>query len=240
MIIVSSGFPKSASTLLFLYTEEILKQSGKRSAQNRFRTRYPEGFIHRFGLLNTTYLIFLDLFSGNLVVKTHSGPDFFLRLLIRLGIAKAYYSIRDPRDVILSALDHGKKARTAGIKSPADNAFVVYEKKEDLFESLKMHYSNYVSWKKFNRTPFVRYENLLVSPEAELKKILALAGWSDEEKLLPGIIKQFSGKKAETKNFNKGEISRFEKELTEAELSEIENAIGRQITGMGYELHEKK
>lgn len=236
MIIVSSGFPKSASTLLFLYTEEILKQSGKRSAQKRFRKRYPEGFIYRFGLLNTTYLIFLNLFSGNLVVKTHSGPDFFLRLLIRLGIVKAYYSIRDPRDVILSALDHGKKARISGIKSPADNAFVVYEKKEDLFESLKMHYSNYVSWKKFNRAPFVRYENLLADPEAELKKILGLLGWSDEEKLLPGIIKQFSETKAETKNFNKGEISRFEKELTAEEVNQTESAIPEIISGMDYQL----
>src|ERR1041385_6128725 len=100
MIIVSSGFPKSASTLLFLYTEEILEQSGKRSGQKKFRKHYPEGFIHRFGILNSAYLFFLNLFYGNVVVKTHSGPDFFIRLLMKMKIAKAYYSVRDPRDVI--------------------------------------------------------------------------------------------------------------------------------------------
>jgi hypothetical protein len=240
MIIVSSGFPKSASTLLFLYTEEILKQSGKRSAQNKFRKHYPEGFIHRFGILNTAYLCWLNLFFGNVVVKTHSGPNFFLRVLIKLGIAKAYYSIRDPRDVILSALDHGKKARMNGIKSPADNAFLIYEKKEDLFESLKMHYANYTGWKKFDKLLFVRYENLLASPEAELKKVLAMLKWNEKEELIQGIIELFSKKKSETKNFNKGELSRFEKEFSEEELKETENAIREIIPGMGYQLTIKK
>jgi hypothetical protein len=240
MIIVSSGFPKSASTLLFLYTEEILTQSGKRSAQQKFRKRYPEGFINRFGLLNTMYLFFLNLFSGNVVVKTHSGPNFFLRFLIKMKIAKAYYSVRDPRDVILSALDHGKKARATGIKTPADKAFEMYEKKEDLFASLKMHYENFARWKKFNDVLFVRYENLLSSSQAELKKVIEMLGWEKEEKLLPGIIESFAKKKSETKNFNKGEVSRFEKEFSESELEEIENEIGRLIIGMGYELHIKK
>jgi hypothetical protein len=295
MIIVSSGFPKSASTLLFLYTEEILKQSGKRSAQEKFRKRYPEGFIHRFGLLNTTYLFFLNLFFGSVVVKTHAGPNFFLRVLIKMKIAKAYYSIRDPRDVILSALDHGKKARANGSKTPADKAFEMYEKKEDLYAALKMHYENFDRWKHFNdkvfvrfkpvggwrkeglveRRPkapypeneianlaedvfadhlpkpdyvhfpnwkifknilFVRYENLLASPETELKNILKLLNWEEQEKLLPGIIESFAKKKSETKNFNKGEISRFEKEFSADELKEIEKEISRLIIGMGYEL----
>ena len=57
-----------------------------------------------------------------------------------------------------------------------------------------------------------------------------------EEKLLPGIIKQFSETKAETKNFNKGEISRFEKELTAEEVNQTESAIPEIISGMDYQL----
>ena len=82
----------------------------------------------------------------------------------------------------------------------------------------------------------MRYENLLANPEAELKKILLLLGWDNEEKLLPGIIKLFSRNKSETKNFNKGEISRFEKELSPDELERTESMIGEIITGMDYKL----
>lgn len=235
MIIVSSGFPKSASTLLFLYTEEILKQSGKRSAQAKFRKRYPEGFIHRFGLINSTYLFFLNWFSGNVVVKTHAGPNFFLRVLIKMKVAKAYYSVRDPRDVILSALDHGKKARAAGSKTPADKAFEGYSKKEDLYAPLQMHYENYAAWKNFNHVLFVRYEKLLTDPQTELKRVLAMLGWNEQEKNLAAIIETFSKKKSETKNFNKGELSRFGNEFSEQNLKATEQAIQHIISGMGYQ-----
>ncbi len=240
MIIVSSGFPKSASTLLFLYTEEILRQSGIRSAQTNFRKKYPEGFINRFGFLNTSYLLFLNLFSGSVVVKTHSGPDFFLRMLIRMKIAKVYYSVRDPRDVILSALDHSSKARTKGAQTPADKSFAIYMTKEDLYTPLKMHFSRYLAWNAFGAYLEVRYENLLTNPENELKKVLQFLGLNQFEKLLPEIVDSFARKKSETKNFNKGELSRFEKEFSSDEIIQIENEINFMISGMGYQLKSTK
>ncbi|CAN5146839.1 hypothetical protein BH09BAC5_BH09BAC5_25230 [soil metagenome] len=236
MIIVSSGFPKSASTLLFLYTEEILKRSGKRSAQLKFRKKYPEGFIHRFGFFNSIYLLLLNVFSGSVVVKTHSGPTFFLRLLIQMKLAKAYYSVRDPRDVILSALDHGEKARENGITSPADNAFVLYHNKEDLYSSLQLHFGRFIAWKKMPDVLLTEYEKLISEPIVELKKILVLLNWQSEEKSLPSIIETFALNRSQTKNFNKGELSRFKNDFSEKEISEIENKIGTVITGMGYSL----
>jgi hypothetical protein len=234
MIIISSGFPKSASTLLFFYTEELLKRSGKKTGQEKFRKQNPEGFISHFGIFITLKLLFLSVFYGDVVVKSHTGPTFFVRLLINLGFAKAYYSIRDPRDVVLSALDHAKKARTKTIKSPSDIAFAPFQSRADLYPALHMHFNRFSEWKHYGKVLFLRYEDLLGKPEEELSSVLNWLNRKNALRYIPAVVSDFNAKKMETKNFNKGEISRFQNEMSQEIILEIETKLREYFPAMNY------
>lgn len=233
MIIISGGFPKSASTLLFLYTETFLSRSGKRSAQRAFRRYNEEGFIRHFGFFNTTRLVLLSIFRGNVVVKSHAAPNFWVKLLIGLGLAKAYYSVRDPRDVMLSALDHGEKARAKTNKTNSDLSFAAFHSRESLYEPLRMHYCRFSEWKRYGKVLFVRYEQLMQQPENELAKVLDWLGWKESKKSIPAVVAEFAAKKKETVHFNKGVVSRND-EYTPETLAEVERELQECIAGLGY------
>lgn len=233
MIIISSGFPKSASTLLFLYTESLIVASGKARGQRLFRRFNREGFTSHFGVLNTAWYVFASLF-GLVVIKTHAGPTFFIRLLIALGLAKAYYSVRDPRDAMLSAMDHGAKARSKGIVTDSDVAFAPFREWQDAVPAFRMHYARFEAWKKYGRVLFPRYELLMTQPEAELEKIVAYLDRSALKKFIGQTVEAFNRSKSTTKNFNKGEVTRYREELDAEQIAALEKEFGACIVSMGY------
>ncbi len=233
MIIISSGFPKSASTLLFLYTESLINASGKSKGQKLFRRNNTEGFTPHFGIFNTLWYVFASLF-GPVVIKTHSGPTFFVRALISLGLAKAYYSVRDPRDAMLSAMDHGVKARTNGIKSDSDVAFAPFKQWKDALPVFQMHQSRFEAWKNYGEVIFPRYELLMTQPKVELEKVVGHLGRNSLKKYIDITVAEFLQNKSTTKNFNKGNVSRYKTELSENQISELENALGSCVESMGY------
>jgi hypothetical protein len=233
MIIISSGFPKSASTLLFLYTESLINSSGQSKGQKMFRRYNAEGFTPHFGIFNTAWYVFASMF-GPVVIKTHSGPAFFIRVLISLGLAKAYYSIRDPRDAMLSAMDHGDKARTNGIKTDSDVAFAPFKEWKDALPAFQMHQKRFEAWKKYGKVIFPRYELLITQPKTELGKVVDHVGRNSLKNYIEETVASFEFTKNTTKNFNKGAVARFKNELSEIQITELENALGNCITSMGY------
>jgi hypothetical protein len=233
MIIISSGFPKSASTLLFLYTESLINASGRSRGQKIFRRFNREGFTPAFTPLNSAWYLFASMF-GPVVIKTHSGPCWSIRTLIGLGLAKAYYSVRDPRDAMLSAMDHGEKARTQGIKTDSDVAFAPFKEWKDALPAFKMHERRFESWKKFGKVIFPRYELLVTQPKTELEKVVDHIGRNSLKKYIGATVDSFVQKKNTTKNFNKGEVARYKNELNVSQISELEKELGSCIESMGY------
>lgn len=239
MIIISSGFPKSASTLLFLYTESLINSAGRTSGQKLFRRYNKEGFTPHFGIFNTAWYVFASMF-GPVVIKTHAGPTFFIRVLISLGLAKAYYSVRDPRDAVLSALDHGLKARFVSNQTDSDKAFAPFKSMDDVLPAFAMHHNRFLAWKKYGRAVFPRYEDLMLHPETELDKIVKHIGIRSLSSHIAGTVKHFAENKNSTKNFNKGDVSRYKSELSEQKIAALESMLQDCVLSMGYELTNKK
>ncbi|MEM9269631.1 MAG: hypothetical protein AAGA78_11925 [Pseudomonadota bacterium] len=117
-LIFSYGVTKSGSTYAFQICAEALKRAG--FAQPRL----PAEILGAARTINAVeHLTERDLtqietlasaWSTRLVLKTHTPPDGPVRDWIRSGRAEAHAIYRDPRDVALSMLDHGRKARAAG------------------------------------------------------------------------------------------------------------------------------
>lgn len=235
MIIISSGFPKSASTLLFLYVEHLLNCSGSSRGQRLFRKYNNTGFVPHIGLARALWLLLLSLF-GPVVVKTHCGPTFFVRLLVKSGLGVAYYSVRDPRDVVLSAMDHAAKARSLKVLSDADQAFAPFHTWDDLFPALEMHFRRYSAWKTFKQILFVRYEDLLRNPVYTLQEVTKHIHRKELNQFIDQSVEWFSARKAETTHYNTGKSERFSKELSAEQISTLETELKESILAMGYKL----
>ena len=111
MIVISAALPKSASTLICNYQRDLLLAGKKGSAQSEFQRANGGRFIEKVGFRKMLRLVFWNFRLGSFVFKTHCAADITLRVLIHLGLAKATYCFRDPRDVVLSALDHADRSR---------------------------------------------------------------------------------------------------------------------------------
>ena len=103
MIVISSSIPKSGSTLVYKYQQDLLALANQNNivAQEKFNKYSIRGFLRGIYFQDFFTIIFIKIQYGNIVVKTHSKPAFFIKLLITLGLAKATFSYRDPRDIIL-------------------------------------------------------------------------------------------------------------------------------------------
>ncbi len=236
MIYISASFPKSASSLLFLYTEKMLLVSGMRTGQSFFRNYYKEGFVPRIGIVNGVFFLFVSLFFGNIVIKTHGGYNYVTRLLIAMGLAKGFYIYRDPRDVILSALDHGVNARTKEHKTPADRAFERCTNKEQLYPVIKKYYLYYRQWTSSGTNKVITYSDLLTVPVETLEELSRFLKLSIAISQLQELITGFNNKKVELKNFNKGKLYRFNEEMTQEEVEAVEKNVGDCIQEMGFKL----
>jgi Sulfotransferase domain len=235
MILICSGYPKSASTLLFLYAEAFILKGGKTAGQKRFMKDNPDRFMERIAFKQALYLLFHSITKGPIAVKTHDEPRFFSRLLIRMGFAKALYSIRDPRDVVLSALDHGNQARAKEKMSASDKAFSVFKTRTELYPALTMHSERFIQWKKSGLAEFFRYENVLTDPYTEIMRIVLISDLKISKEDVRKTVDEFNSRKNETLNFNKGLLSRYRNELTETEIREIEQEMKQVIIEMNYQ-----
>src|SRR5690606_33231947 len=111
MIIINCGLPKAGTTLVFQYQLELLKRFGRGHAQSRWRSFNGSYFVPAIGIRHFLFLIWTSICFGDICIKTHQKPGRYLKLLVFLGLAKCTFMVRDPRDIVLSLIDHAEKIR---------------------------------------------------------------------------------------------------------------------------------
>ena len=228
MIIISCGLPKSASTITHVYTQELVLASGIRNGQNKLNKIFEEGYVHHLGITNTLRLLFIHAFYGNIVVKTHTSPSPFVKLLILLKIAKATYTTRDPRDIILSAIDHGKKS--------SDNPFIKYTNINNTLQDVIIECKKWKKWKNYGKALFITYENITESTINELNAMTDYLGFNISSNKISQIVKKYELNKNVNKNFNKGTTKRYLNEMTKEELAFCNSLLEKYIVQLGYKL----
>ena len=234
MIVISSSMGKSGSTFLCNLQEDMLRCACIRSGQSILRQTFSGRFIKTFSLGTIQKLLFINARYGNVVIKTHSPPTNYLRLLINLNFARTTYSYRDVRDVILSALDHGERNRQAGNTS---GVYADIHRIEDAIDKVGMgSIREMYKWKTFGKVHFVRYENLMHSRLVELEKINDFLGWNIPRKKLMSIIEKHEKIKTQSLNFNKGTTERYKTEMTESEKLMCNHYFHNFLVEMNYEL----
>ncbi len=183
LVYFSYGLTKSASTLAYRLAWLSLEDAGFK------QPRLPFHLVEEIHSVNFVAYIedammdeLLDIAAAlghPLVVKTHVRPSPAVQDAIRSGKARGSISLRDPRDMALSMLDHGVRARKRGHK-----AFSEYHELPDTLDAIREQLDNLAEWLKLPDMITLPYEKTAFDPvrtAARLQAHMGIAG--DPEKI---------------------------------------------------------
>ncbi len=172
----------------------------------------------------------------NFAIKTHSGPTRLLKILLRLGLAKVIYTYCDPRDVLLSAIDHGKKIIAEG----QNHTFAQMVDFDKAISNVKQWISIWEDYSLMKNVMSVRYEDMMNDPAVMTEKICKYLGLNIPQNDIDAILFKYdkNNKNADMRglHFNKAKLERYKEEFTAEQTAKSNAELGKSILKMGYEL----
>lgn len=164
-ILFSFGITRSGSTLGFEIARAALEQAGAPQPEpGKGDTLFIPGTkrpqIRRLTEMTTQT-------GGPIVAKLHNAPEEAARRALRKGAAKAHIMLRDPRDVALSLVDAGARARQAG-----GGAFSEVHTLADAKASIDKQMPMLLGWLQQPGGLCLSYPDLAFDTEATIKRIL--------------------------------------------------------------------
>ncbi|MEO1551403.1 MAG: hypothetical protein AAFR93_13400 [Pseudomonadota bacterium] len=158
-LIFSYGVTKSASTYAFQICAQGLIRAGLPQPRLPAQILGARRTINAVEHLSARQLEQIETlataWSTRLVLKTHTAPDGPVRDWLAEGRAEAHATYRDPRDVALSMLDHGRAARAAGRP-----AFAEFRTLNDTCRGLDDQMTTLAAWLALPGTLALTYEAL--------------------------------------------------------------------------------
>ncbi len=198
MIYISYGVTKSASTFLYQMTEEILSLSGK-----DFVRIQPKGVRKLENYYDVITGPFLDRVADtvgnrNVVLKTHGALRPEVAARIAAGEVLASASIRDPREIALSMIDNGVRARAVGL-----TPFAEIHTAQDTFMSIDNQMDYFQAWAAVPGVEVFTYNQICFDAAATVARVAHQLGVRvDPQRVLApfsskGMIGQFNVGKAQ-------------------------------------------
>lgn len=233
MLVLCYGIPKSGSTLAFELVKGVLQSAGleqetfvndrlgpERLKRGRSNQR---NYVTRISKQKLKQLIAEIGPDRKIAVKTHSTfSDRIFPWLERMqadGQLQVIASYRDPREICLSLMDAGAKARKKGVK-----AFAEVEDLERARENVQHRVEEFRRWGALRGTLRLSYNTVAFSPDEAINRIEnALHITCDHE-----VAKRYAFEIASTQK-NKAEKDRYLTDLTESQNTELLNTFAEFI-----------
>ncbi|KPF65743.1 hypothetical protein IP69_17205 [Bosea sp. AAP35] len=199
MIYISYGMTKSASTFLYQMTEEVFKASGRPVLRLGEPFRRFDSLENYFNVVDHDLLqrIMQHVGPADIVLKTHGPPGHDIVNLVANQEILASASIRDPREVALSMIDHGARARRW--RNVPFSEFVTVA---DTFDALDLQVGFFEAWATIEPVKVFTYNEICYDSAGVIEAIAQQIGAAvDVERVLSrfrskGAIGQFSKGKA--------------------------------------------
>jgi len=233
MLIISNGVPKSGSSYLFKLQRDLIQSSIE--SENAVSKAISENKINGSGLflsnLDDRVFALLKQISkdhGPLAVKIHDKNISKIQKYAEEKNIYSTFTYRDPRCFILSAIDH--KERT-------NNNHQVFSH----FENVTAAIPEAKSWAKvavlYRESSIftLKYEKLVTAPISsteEMAKYLSLPLNSSEA--LNICKREEADRKYGVRQFNKGYVTRYDKEMSAMEINECNIAFAEDLQLLGY------
>lgn len=241
MIVLSVGMPRAGSGWHYNLIHDLMKTQGYADARE-IREKYRLGRVLtevncNIGVLSARRVGMVSIPSilgKSFVIKAHAGPTRWSRQMSKLGMMKATYIYRDPRDAMLSAYEYGRRAEEKG-RPNAFSHLVDFETSLDFM-------MDYVRiWERWIKEPHVltsRYEDLLTNYDEEGEKLTEFLGLDPNEKAVREALEQYRPGKTEADqqglHFYKGKIGRYKEAYTAEEQDIMAERFGEYLGKMGY------
>jgi hypothetical protein len=243
MVVLSASLQKAGSGWYYNLTSDLLVAAGYLPA-TEVRDRYRlhgmlEGKNCRIGRITPVKLLRLapPHWRGHrFAVKTHRGPNRTVEWGMRLGIFRPTYIYRDPRDVVVSAVDHGRRIREKGL----NHTFAKLDSVETATVYVRQWLAIWQQWAESGQALMVRYEDLSADPMAEMRRLADHLEVEVPEAALAEIVARYSREKlraapaGHTVHFNKGETQRWRRALSAAQQAAVSDAFADFLPQMGY------
>lgn len=241
-LILSVGMPRAGSGWHYNLTHDLIVASGGQDAR-QIREKYHLGRILtqvncNIGTLSAQRVLptLIPALTGNkFVIKAHAGPEPLAQFLIRLGMIRATYICRDPRDAALSAFEYGQRM----IKKGRPNFFSQFSTIEEAIYFIGQYIPIAESWLSCEQVLNVRYEDMLQNYDQEAQRLIKFLGIDPNE---PGIEEalekhnpQSESSRAMGTHFVKGKIGRHRQVFTEEQKALCEEVFGSYLEKQGYE-----
>ena len=238
MFVLSFGMQKSASLLLTRYTINLLRTALPSDGHKEFEALITKGVLEGVGCFpwggweyKKELLSELADKHGPFVVKSHGALTQPIQKLIAAG-AKATYSIRDPRDILLSLVDHG-----ALDKSRGGGVFEEYTTVENTLPKVMEICVCAYTWFLSDLPCLFRYQDLVSQPHAEIGRLAEFLGIAVGKDTIDAIVEKERRKRQKGKDcFNTGLLTRFRNEMRPEDIKLCNDTLGFYIEKLGYTL----
>lgn len=247
--------PRSASLFYINLTKDLLTAGGYQNPDFKtVRDNFDKGLPRNTGRLGVFKTIKLlragDKFT--FPVKTHAPPNPLLKRKLNNNKIKATFVYRDPRDVIVSALELVKKLRENG---SARRYFLIgpyrgFARLKNLSGAAAwVNYQLFPRWKKWvacNNILTTKYEeDLITDTYSQLERLSQYLEIKITDEQIVEILKKYeptdSGRIKgdywrENRGYlkNKGVIGRYRTKFSPSEQEFLNQRLGKCIELMGY------
>ncbi|PIB24574.1 hypothetical protein BFP76_05120 [Amylibacter kogurei] len=166
------GMTKCGSTLAFETTRSALELSGfpqPRLSESALGISRKINFCQHLNSNNINALKNEVRAIGHpIAIKTHTRPDPVVINMIDQGDALVQATYRDPREMALSMLDHGRKSRQSGM-----NAFSEIKDLDDAMRNIRSQIDSLTQWLYRPNCLPIYYSDLAFSQIDTTRRILA-------------------------------------------------------------------
>ncbi|MDZ7776442.1 MAG: sulfotransferase domain-containing protein [Bacteroidales bacterium] len=232
MIVINNGVPKSGTTLVNHFLIKLFQNTLPVNGIEKWKSINRHLFLERITNDDLRHLKKFESQYGHLIIKTHQTNDVNFKRIIDDSQFKVICCYRDPRDIILSVLDHAVRSRRGLDKS---GAFIKFYTLDDAADSVKKWLNIYFSLKNEKDILFIKYENLMVNKKGIFEKVmkfLEIPISSDET--INTIYDELEKSKNKTWNYNKGSINRWKSEMNTEMKNRYTSYFLEELYKMGY------
>ncbi len=242
MIVLSVGMPRAGSGWHYNLIHDLMKTTDCADARD-IRERYGiQGILTEvncnIGVLSLRRLALVArpaLAGETFVIKAHSAPTIWSRLLSTMGLLRITYIYRDPRDAMLSAYEYGQRALTKG----RPNAFSHLNDFEKTLAFMEDYVRIWEKWEAEKDVLIARYEDLLQAYETEAAHLVAFLGLDGSRPEVQEVIASYRPGEAEGQqglHFHKGKIGRFRESYPADQQAIMAERFGAYLKRMEYKI----
>jgi hypothetical protein len=242
MIVLSVGMPRAGSGWHYNLIHDLMKTTGSADTGEIREKYHLHGILtevnSNIGVLSLRRLALVTvpaLGGKSFVIKAHSRPTTWSRLLSAIGLLRISYIFRDPRDAMLSAYEYGQRALVKG----RPNAFSHLNDFEKSLAFMAEYVRIWEKWQAEKGVLIARYEDLLRKYDREATRLVEFLKLDGSKPEVREVIEKYRPGKAEGQeglHFHKGKIGRFREAYSEEQKAVLVDRFGAYIQKMGYEI----